>query len=425
MKYLNRKNFKNLFNNRTFKNGSLFAVFAILNNGLNFLIILILSFYLSKDDFGLINLFNIFTLVISVLITLGSQSYFSVVFFKKPHKELKYLLTGISIITICVFFIFFIVLALFSNQLTVLLNFSLYFQLLGLLFCFFQIFYFLLLEYYRLEEKVVYYGILTTFWILSNLVLTYVLCVWLDYGWTGRVIVQISVSIPFFVFAVIFLFKKELLYFGIPSKKYFKELLNYGLPLVPHSSTVWMRQGLDRYFINWYYSSAAVGTYSLVYNFAGLIMMMGTAFNSSNSIFIFKELEKNDQNTKLKIRKLTKFSSFFFFTITILVVVFLYLFIKYLSPKYYDALPFIIPLCLMGFFQCLYYLYVNSLFFFGKTKGLMYITFSISIVHVLFSFILVRYSYLYLAYINLFSTLIICILVYLYSNKIYPLYQKK
>jgi O-antigen/teichoic acid export membrane protein len=321
--------------------------------------------------------------------------------------------------------VFCAIILLFSEQLEILLLFKLNFQLIGLFFCFFQIFYNVILEFYRLEERALEYGMLTATWIITNLLLTLIFCVKLDYGWEGRVFVQLFVSIPFFIYSLFILYKRAYIYFGIPPRAHFKELLNFGVPLIPHNSSVWMRQGLDRYFINFYYGAAVVGSYSLAYNFAGLIMMLGTAFNSSNSVFIYKALREDNDETKSKLIRLTLYSILFFLISTLVAIISIFLFIKYLAPKYNDAIPFIIPLCLMGFFQCLYYLFVNYLFYYSKTKGLMLITFGVSLLHVLLAFLLVKYSSLFLAYIGLFSTFLICILVVIYSNKIYPFIKKK
>ena len=412
---------KQFSNNSTIRNGAIFAFFAALNNGLNFVIILLLSLYLSKIDFGIINLFNVYTLIISVSITLGTQSYFGVVFFKKPKEEVKKLLTGIYIISLFALLSFFTIIMFFSQQLERLLLFKLNYQLLGLFYCFFQIFYNLTLEFYRLEERALKYGILSAIWIVSNLLFTILFCVIWDFGWEGRAFVQLLISIPFFLYSLSLLHRRAYIYFGIPSRSYFKELINFGVPLIPHNSTVWMRQGLDRYFINFYYGAAVVGSYSLAYNFAGLIMMLGTSFNASNSVFIYKALREYNDETKSKIIRLTVFSAIFFLIVTLFSIVGIYLFINFLAPKYTDAIPFIIPLCLMGFFQCLYYLFVNYLFYYNKTKGLMMITFGVSLIHVLLAFFLVKYSSLFLAYIGLFSTFLICVLVMIYSHKTYPL----
>lgn len=417
---------KGLMESTNFKNGIIFSLFSALNNGLNFLLIFILSIYLSKSDFGTINLFNTFLLISTTVISLGTQSYFSVAFFKKSNEELTMVLNSIILISLITFSLLTVSLFIISVVLEINIGFIFKYQFLGLLICFFQLIYNLNLEVFRLEEKPIYYGILSILWISLNLLITYYFCVNLSGGWIGRVNAQLIASILIFILNIYLLKKHGYLKRVIPQIIHLKESLHFGIPLIPHTSSVWMRQGIDRYFINFYHTTAMVGSFSFAYNFAGIIMMFGTAFNATNSVYIFKNLGNEfSEEIRLKLLKQTKLMTLLFFIITLISIVSVYFFIKILLPKYNDSVPFIIPLCLMGFLQSVYYLFVNYLFYFNKTKLLMYITFFVSVFHVFISFVITMYSTVYTAYLGLFSGLIICILTIYYSNKLVPLFNYK
>jgi len=66
-----------------------------------------------------------------------------------------------------------------------------------------------------------------------------------------------------------------------------------------------------------------------------------------------------------------------------------------LLPKYASAIPYFLFLSIFAFFQCLYFLYTNILFFFKRTQSLMYITFSFAMIHLIISLLLTRYSLYY------------------------------
>lgn len=418
--------FRKLTKNKEIVKGAIFTFFATLNNGLNFLLIFILSVYLSKDDFGVLNLFNTFILIITVFISLSTQSYFSVAYFKKSKEELERTVNSIVIISFLTFLCFLIVIFLFSDKISILIGFSTKYQIYAVIICFLQLFYTFNLEIYRLEEKPIKYGVLTSVWVVFNFLITLYFCLILRQGWFGRANAQILSAIIFFVFNIYFLNKRGYFNWKFPHKKDFVESMKFGLPLIPHNSTVWIRQGMDRYFLNFFYGAALVGSFSFAYNFAGIIMMVGTAFNATNSVYIYKNLKKGEnEQIKKKLISQIKIMSALFFIITIVCILVSYLIIKFALPKYIDAIPYLLPLCLMGFFQCIYYLFVNFLFFFNRTKTLMYITFSISLLHLGFSFLFTRYSSIYTAYLGLISGIIICILVILQSNNIYPLFNLK
>ena len=61
-------------------------------------------------------------------------------------------------------------------------------------------------------------------------------------------------------------------------------MLLWGIPLIPHLATSFVRQGCDRFIINNYYTIEDVGIFSLALNLSNVIAIFGSGFNQSNSI---------------------------------------------------------------------------------------------------------------------------------------------
>ena len=224
----------------------------------------------------------------------------------------------------------------------------------------------------------------------------------------------------FFVFSVCFLTKHKYITLIKPNKESLKEALSFGVPLIPHSAQPWLRQGMDRYFINGFHSTADVGLLSMAMNFANIIIMFGSAFNQTNSVYIFKNLSAEDQdNVKRKLKKQTLLLSVFFAVITIGVIIVASLLMPFVFPKYTESVKYIPFLCIGAFFKCIYLQFCNYLFYYKKTLGLMYITFSCSILHAVLSFCLTRYSIFYTTIISAVVDLMIASAVFLYSRKFY------
>ncbi len=412
-------------NNSNFRNGILFTLFAFLNNGLNFFLLLILARYLAPEGYGTLNLFNTTITILTILVPLGTVSYVSVSFFKKEYSEFKKVLNTVFILSFISLLLLFTLLLACYSFLSGVLGFSIEFQIISLLICFFQVFNLVNLDIWRLEEKPVKYGIYSLCVVLLNFGLTLLLVLSYNMDWEGRVYAQLSVAIIFFFISIFFLIHRGFLKFHKWKDLPIKETLSFGVPLIPHQISNWLRQGIDRYIINYFVSTASVGLFGFAFNFANIIHMIGIAFNASNSVFIYKNLKDDNIQVRKKLKEQTRFMCLLFTVITVLVLVGAYIFIPYIFPKYIDSIPFLFPLCLGALFQCIYYLFVNYLFYFKKTKGLMYITASVSILHLILSFIFTRYSTLFTAYITLFSNFVICALVIVYSQKIYPIYSKK
>jgi O-antigen/teichoic acid export membrane protein len=362
-------------------------------------------------------------MVVSALISLGTLSYFGIAFFKKTYDYLMRIYSAILVISTGVFVSFGIIIAAQPTLLTNILGFGVQYQLYVLILCFLQLFYTINLETYRYKEKVIQYGILSLAWAATNFLLTVILCISLHRGWTGRADAQLISALAFFVVNLLMLRKKGYLKFRKPQRSHYAETLKFGLPLIPHESGVWLRQGFDRYIINFFHGTVLVGAYSFAYNLSGILLMVGTAFNAVNGVYIYKKLANPSENTAQILSKQIYLMSLLFGMIAMLGYFASRFVIIFFIPKYMDAIQYLLPFFVAAFFQCIYYLFVNYLFYYGKTKQLMYITFSISIFHFLLSLFLTKFSALYTAYIVLFSTFLTCIIIAYYANKTLRLFN--
>lgn len=412
---------KKLKNNSNIKNGILFTFFAFLNNGVNFLLLIILAGYIAPYGYGQLNLFNTSITILSILISLGTNGYIANSYFRKGEEYFKKVVNIVFTIATTVLILFTAIILLIGFRLENVLGYPVIYQMIALLVCFFQLFNTVNLEIWRIKEEPIKYGLYSFCVILLNFSLTIFLVISCQMDWEGRVYAQLIVGIIFFVVSLIFLIRKKILTFQYPNLSILKDTLKYGLPIIPHLSSGWIRQGMDRYIISYFWNASYVGLFSFALNLSNIINIVGLAFNASNSVYIYKNLSNEIETTKEQLLKQIMIMSVSFFILTLIIWGTTYLLIPVFLPKYENSLPYLLPLCFASFFQCIYFQFVNFLFFYRKTRELMYITVSVSLIHLCLSFIATKYSSLYTAYLNLFSNFFICIFVIIYSQKIYPL----
>lgn len=405
-------------NNKTFKNGLLFTFFSFLNNGISFFLLIILAKFITPQGYGKLNLFNTFITIIGILISLSSNGFITVGFFRKSREDFSKIINSVFIITTFCFLVVLSFQLLFSATFIQYVGLSLKYQLIAVLICFFQIFNSVNLDIWRLEEKPVKYGLYSMSIAMLNFAITLFLVIAYKQEWVGRLNAQFFVAFIYFIISLIFLVKRRLLTWTLPNWLLIKETLFFGLPLVPHLASSWIRQGLDQYIVNFHHSVADVGLFGFAFNFANIILIVGLAFNASNSVHIFKSLSNNSSNIEQELSKQTKLMIIVFIALTIFILLISYLFIYNALPKYKGALIYLLPLCISTFFQSIYLLYVNYLFYYKKTKVLMYITLSVSILHMMLSYFLTKHSIQFTAYISVFSSFLIFFLVFLYSKRI-------
>lgn len=406
--------------NETVRNGALFSFFSFLNSGISFLLLIVIANYVDPTGYGHLNLFSLSVQLFNYFICLNTTGIISVNFFRMKRTGLLRSINAVLLLTLTGAIILGVLTYLFSAYLEQWTGLALHWQLAALAVCFFNVITQINLDLWRIEEKVATYGLYSTGLVLSNAVLSLVFIVAFHQDWQGRIYAWLLVGGSFCLFSFLLLIRRRYIVRLLPTLATFKDCLKFGIPLIPHNASFWIRQSLDRYFLNYFQSTSVVGLFSFSLNFSNIIQLIGGAFNATNSVFIYKNLAQKDTETvRQRLRKQTILMIAFFAVVTVLICAGAVCFIPVFFPKYADSTMFLICQCVGSFFQCVYLQFVNFLFYYKKTRVLMYITFSTSVLHALCSFWLTPYSALYTAYIGMFSNIVIAIGVFLYSRRIF------
>ncbi len=406
-----------LLKNKTFINGATFTVYSILNKTVNFILLFIIAKYVSPEGYGKIDLFNTTILLLSYFVSLNTTSVISVNYFSYTREQLKESVSSVLIFTIIGGAILSIIITLF-NSISSVIGLRCIFLYFAVLISVSNVLYEIILNIWRLEENIIQYGLYSIGIVVLNFVLSIFLIVCCDFGWSGRIYAQLFSYFLIASVSAIVLIKRGFVAFHIPSKRIFYDSLSFGLPLIPHCISFWLRQGLDRYLINYFYNSGILGCYSFALNFSNIIQMVGAAINATFSVTIYKCLADRSMKGLQSLKHQSRIIAISFTILTVVIMCACYLFIPILFPNYSDSLSYILPLSIGSLAQCFYLLYVNYIFYYKNTKVLMYITFTTSLIHALLSYIVAKYSLMYIAILNACSNIIIMLLVFIYANKL-------
>jgi O-antigen/teichoic acid export membrane protein len=386
-------NIKRIKGNKSLINGTLFSLFSFINRGFNFLLLIILANYITPDEYGYLGLYSSVVMVIGYFMALSTEGYVSNAYFCEGRSGVKNTMSCVFFTSVIVSILCLLFLVAFGDNISQILKLPLAILFLSVVICFFTVYTNVNLDYLRVEERIKEYGILSCSNAFLNFVISILFVKSLLMGWQGRVYAQSICFVLYGIIGLLFFTKKKLI--SWPKKDYWKMLLLYGLPIIPHLSANFIRQGLDRYIISYNHTISDVGLFSFALNLANVIVLIGAGFNQSNSVDIFKVLsDKNlsvdDKMSQIKRQK--KQFALVYLVISIMVTVVGYFTIPFIVPKYAGAMNYFLCISVFGFLQCLYFLYTNFLFFYRKTKDIMYVTFGSSIVHLLLSLCLTRYS---------------------------------
>jgi O-antigen/teichoic acid export membrane protein len=110
------------------------------------------------------------------------------------------------------------------------------------------------------------------------------------------------------------LYTKELLHFSVCSKKLFKQLLSYGLPLTGVSMASLVLASADRYMIGYFLGAGDVGTYSASYNISNMsVQFLAGILMLAAYPVIIQTFERRDENSTKRL--LTKTTAMYIISI--------------------------------------------------------------------------------------------------------------
>lgn len=278
------------------KNSAIYSLLNLLQKGINFILIPVLTAYLTAFDYGVVavvTVVNSFLNVFYLLALNGSLNRFYYEF-KDDEKKIK-ILFGTVITFVFLFSIFLSLILGIGHKIFLdpfLKNVKFYpFMVLGLISILLNPIFTIYQDSLMARQKAIKYGKNSFLFFLTNITFLLVSVTILDFGAKG---VLGSLALTNFIFFIYTLtkFGKEIT-LGI-NISLLKQSLKYSLPLVPHSIAGVTTSVIDKLIINSYLSTSMVGIYHLGNTFGGIIFIVSSSVNKA---FVpwFNEQAKQDK----------------------------------------------------------------------------------------------------------------------------------
>ncbi|WP_368869588.1 lipopolysaccharide biosynthesis protein [Proteus terrae] len=369
------------------KGASVYLISNILNSAIPFLLLPILTRYLSTEEYGKIAMFQIFLAGIGTLIGCNTISAISRKYFddRKNDNELKkYNNSCLFILFISSIFIFIIV-SIFINQLSSFLSIPPKWVFIAIIISTINYIISLRLIQWQVRGEAKKFGILQLSNSSTNITLSLVLIIIFNQGAQGRIDAQFIASILFFILSAFLLIKGNLIS-PIPKPTYslVKDALSYSIPLLPHTIGVFFISFIDRFIINKEMGLGEAGIYMVAVQLSSTIAIIFNSLYQAYIPWLFDRLKKDDENEKLKIVKYTYL--FFIFLIFSSLIIFIIspIIVKFLVGEQYHSITNIIGwLCIGQIFGGMYLIMSGYIYYSKKTSRLALITISSGITNVL------------------------------------------
>lgn len=194
-------------------------------------------------------------------------------------------------------------------------------------------------------------------------------------------------------------------------------IFSFGIPLILHQLSFFMKGQVDRIFIYKLYSATELGVYSAGVQIASVLTIFYMALNKAIIPYYYEKLK----NKKLTIDKIKKYTllSFLFIGFPAFICYLLpnKIFAWFLGEQFGEA-QFYTVLFLIGYGLTLPYLIlVNYLFFYGRNKLIASITFSTSAVYVALLAILSGISIKFIPFSLILSNLLLVVVLWIIISK--------
>lgn len=405
-----------------FKNSMIYTFLQLFNKGLPFLILPILTRYLSSDDYGLIASYNTFLAFVTIFVGLSVGGALGVNYFKIQKEELKLYIGNIFNILVVSTLITIMFVALFHTQIYNQIQLPLLWMIIAIIVSFFQNITGLNLTLWRCEQKAKNFALYEISESLLNVAITLILVVSLKYAWEGRVGATAIATIVFGTLSFYIIFKRGYAKLNI-NNEYLKDALKFGVPLVPHHLALWLRSGIDIILITSLIGLSATGVYAVGFQLGAVVGIVAVAFNNAYSPYLFEKLKNITDEEKSKI---VKFTYLYFIAIFLLSLIISSLFILLLpyivGEEFQDASKYIVFIAIAHSFSGMYMMVVNYIFYEKKTHLLSMVTLISSILHLIISFLFIKkFGAIGAAYASIISFFITFIWVWYLSNKVYKM----
>jgi len=347
----------------------------------------ILTTYLTLKDFGMLSLVETTILFMTPFILLNINAAINVEYFKLKHAELKQYITNALILSFGAFLIFLSVVLLFQNSISILLKIDNQLLIWIAVFAMLRVVSSVLLGLYQSRQEPMKFALFTLAQTILDFSLSYLFVVIYKYGYIGRLEGVYGIYGLFSVVGIYLLVKMN--YIGKIIFKYTKDILNFGLPLIPHALSGTIMAMSDRYFISYFEGNEQVGLYTVAYQISALMLLVSISVNQAWSPMLFKLLKEK----KIKQAKKITFLLFIFFTIVGMIIYLLQdvLFGIFVNESFYVAKEYFGYLLLGFVFQSFYFLVTNILFFEKKTKLLASMTFIVATINIGLNYFFIQY----------------------------------
>jgi O-antigen/teichoic acid export membrane protein len=354
-----------------FKTLSVYAFALLFNAAVSFITFSFLTHHLNEVDYGVVNLYNSFTIFLVPFVSVGVQFTLSVDYFKMDDKTFRSHFTNAIALPLFICFILLILFFIFHGILQKILNTNLFFTISLPLSCLLIVLGEVLLNFIRNKGQHFLYAGFSIFKNLTDVGITLLLVITMGLGWQGR-LGGAFIALVISGVVIYYLFKKWNLLQGVINKTEIKNIFKTGLPFIPERLAIFFLAYSDRFFIDYYRGTGDVGYYGAGAQIAIIVNLCILSLISTFQPYVFKNLANSEYRN---VRKATlAFIGIAAGTTLVVILSAPLLFKLFIGERFQSGQVYAKYLSIGFFLWSIYMAFVAFLLFMKKNRTIMFIS---------------------------------------------------
>jgi O-antigen/teichoic acid export membrane protein len=378
---------------KLFGNAAIYLGANLLNAGIPFLLLPILTRVLTPADYGTVAMFGIVLSVFGAFTGLSVHGAIGVRYFQLEKNELaEYVGSCVGILVVSSSALFLLI-AIFGSWVAEVSSVPLDWLLVAVPLSGFQFLGNIRLSLWQVAGEARRYGAFQISQSLLNAAMSLILILAVGMAWEGRVLGQTIAVMLFGSIALGWLLRDGLLRLPIEWRIQSWDALKFGIPLIPHVIGGLLIVAADRFVIVRLLDVAQAGIYMVALQVGQALSLVTESFNKAYAPWLMKNLSKPTEALRMTIVR----GTYIYFALVLAAAAFFGflapILLSFLVGESFRTAGEMVIYIAFGFaFGGCYFMVTNYVFFESKTKFLALVTFFSGITNIPLMFILIDHN---------------------------------
>ena len=381
---------KRILRSKLLVSAGTYGAINLINSAIPFLLLPILTRYLSPEDYGVVALFQILLGLTASVISLNCDTAIRRQFYKQDQIKFPKYIGNCLLVLLANTFASGLLVLMIAEPIGTAINFPSTW-LWTVVFCASTLSMTkMILSVWQVNVNVASYARFKTSLMVLNIGLSCWFIISLQMDWQGRILGQLVAFLLFAILSLSSLWRNGWLDLTFDGS-YVRHLVRYGAPLIPHTVGMLIIAATDRLLVSRLSGLSSVGVFTVGSEIGMVIGLLAHSFNYAWVPWLFARLKENNPATKIAIVKFT-----YLHAIAILAAAGMlslaanWILWIMVAPEFRDAAIYV-PWIAFGYaFNGMYLMACNYLYYSENTRLLACITVFVAVLNVVVSYALIK-----------------------------------